>query len=81
MEHPQSVAYVLEREARMAPHTRAELVAEITELRGLQLESSTDALFGCCTREQEAAHQERADRLARLVRELDTLDELPGRSA
>jgi hypothetical protein len=65
----------------MTPHTRAELIAEITELRKQQLEADGDALFGAWTGEQEAAHQERADRLARLFLELDTLDQLTGRSA
>ncbi len=65
----------------MAPHTRDELIAEITELRKQQLEAAGDAMFGSWTREQEAAHQERADRLARLVLELDTLDEITQRSA
>jgi len=65
----------------MTPRTRAELIAEITELRKQQLEDAADALFGTWTREQEAAHQERADYLARLVLELDTLDELTRRSA
>jgi hypothetical protein len=65
----------------MTPRTRAELIAEITELRKQQLEDAADALFGAWTREQEAAHQERADYLARLVLELDTLDELTRRSA
>jgi hypothetical protein len=65
----------------MAPHTRAELVAEITELRKQQLEDAAEALFGGMTREQEDAHQERAGRLARLVRELEALDELTERSA
>ena len=71
----------MDQEARMAPHTRAELVAEITELRKQQLEDAADALFGAWTREQGAAHQERADCLARLVLELETLDEPTGRSA
>jgi len=65
----------------MTPRTRAKLIAEITELRKQQLEDAADALFGAWTREQEAAHQERADYLARLVLELDTLDELTRRSA
>ncbi len=65
----------------MTPHTRAEIVAEITELRKQQLEAAADALFGAWTRVQEAAHQERAERLARLVLELDTLDEITQRSA
>ena len=65
----------------MTPHTRAEIVAEITELRKQQLEAAADALFGAWTREQEAAHKERADRLALLVLELDALDEITRRSA
>jgi hypothetical protein len=65
----------------MTPRTRHEIVAEITELRTQQLEAAADAMFGCWTREQEAASQERADRLARLNRELDILDELTQRSA
>jgi len=71
----------LDQEARMAPHTRAELVAEITELRKQQLEAAADAMFGAWTREQEDAHQKRANRLANLVRELDILDGLTQRSA
>jgi hypothetical protein len=65
----------------MAPHTRAELVVEIVKLRKEQLDSAGKALFGCWTREEEAEHQERADHLARLVRELDILDGLTQRSA
>ncbi len=65
----------------MAPHTRAELVAEIVKLRRQQLDSAAKALFGCWTREEEADHQERADHLARLVLELDALDEITQRSA
>ena len=54
---------------------RAKLVAEITELRGLQRDSIVTATFGGWTREQEAAHDERADRLERLMRELEALDQ------
>jgi hypothetical protein len=68
-------------DAGMVPRTRAQIIAEITELRRQQLEAATDALFGGLTREQEAERQERADRLASLNRELDILDELTGRSA
>jgi len=42
-EHPQTVAYVW-REARMAPQTRAKLVAEIAKLWGQQ---SDDLAEGC----------------------------------
>jgi hypothetical protein len=65
----------------MDPHYRAELVAKITELRRMQVEADANALLGCLTREQEAARQERANRLKHLVRELDTLDEITRRSA
>jgi hypothetical protein len=65
----------------MTPRTRDEILAEITELRKQQLEAATEAVFGGLTREQQAEDQERADRLARLIREWDILDELPGRSA
>jgi hypothetical protein len=68
-------------DAGMAPRTRDEILAEITELRKQQLEDAAEALFGGLTREQEGAHQERTDRLARLVRELEILDELTQRSA
>jgi hypothetical protein len=68
-------------DAGVAPRTRAQIIAEITELRRQQLEAATDALFGGLSREQEAERQERADRLASLNRELDILDELTGRSA
>jgi hypothetical protein len=65
----------------MPPHTRAELVPEIVKLRRQQLDSAAKALFGCWTREEEAEHLERADRLALLVRQLDALDEITQRSA
>ena len=65
----------------MTPRTRAEILAEITELRNQQLKDATDTLFGGWRRGQEAEHQERSDRLARLVRELEILDELTRRSA
>ncbi len=68
-------------DAGMAPRTRDEILAEITELRKQQVDAATDAVFGGLTREQEAAHQERADRLEHLVRELDTLDGITRRSA
>ncbi len=68
-------------DAGMAPRTRDEILAEITELRKQQLEAATDAVFGGLRHEQEAERQERSERLARLNRELDILDELTGRSA
>ena len=59
----------------MASHTkRHELVAEITQLRKQQLESFADGAFTGWPPEQEATHQERAERLARLVLELEALD-------
>jgi len=78
--HSQIVEYV-EQEARMAPHTRAELVAEISELRRLQLETASNATFGCWTREEQAEYQERANRLTRVVLELEALDEITQRVA
>ena len=54
---------------------RAKLVAEITELRKQQMESMIKATFGGWTRDQMAAHDERAERLRRLTRELEALDE------
>jgi len=57
----------------MTPRTHAELVAEITELQRQQSEDSADAVFGGLTREQEVAHQLRADRLELLVSELAAL--------
>ena len=68
-------------DAGMAPRTRDEILAEITELRKQQLEAATDAVFGGLPHEQEVERQERSERLARLNRELDILDELTGRSA
>jgi len=58
----------------MASHKRAELVTEITHLRKQQLESFADGAFRGWPPEQEAAHNERADRLRRLVLELEALD-------
>jgi hypothetical protein len=54
---------------------RSRLVAEIAELQGFQLESNREAVFGGWTRAAEEAHQRRADRLERLIKELDALDE------
>jgi hypothetical protein len=58
----------------MASPKRAELVTEITHLRKQQLESFADGIFSGWPPEQEAAHDERADRLSRLVLELEALD-------
>ena len=68
-------------DAGMAPRNRDEILAEITELRKQQLEAGTDALFGGLTHEQEVESQGRSERLSRLNRELDILDELTGRTA
>ena len=57
----------------MASRSREELQAEIAELSRLQRESNREALFGGWTRESEAAHELRADRLAALLRELAVL--------
>jgi hypothetical protein len=66
--------------ARMAPYTRADLVAEITELQRQQLESFADGTFGGWPPEREAAHQKRGVCLARLVLDLEALDGTsPGR--
>ena len=54
---------------------RARLTAEIAELQNFQLESNRDAVFGGWTRAAEEAHQRREDRLERLVKELEALDE------
>jgi hypothetical protein len=70
-----------EQEARMAPHTRAELVAEIAELRRRQFETAADAMFGCWTREEQAEYQERANLLTRVVLEVEMLDEIAQRVA
>jgi hypothetical protein len=50
---------------------RAELIAEITQLRKQQLESFADGFFSGWPPEHEAAYEERSDRLARLVLELE----------
>jgi hypothetical protein len=55
---------------------RGRLIAEIAELQSFQLESNREALFGGWTRAAEEAHQTRADRLERLVKELQALDGL-----
>ena len=54
---------------------RAKLIAEIKELQSFQMESNREAVFGGWTRAAEEAHQRRADRLERLVNELEALDE------
>ena len=55
---------------------RAKLIAEIKELQSFQMESNREAVFGGWTHAAEEAHQRRADRLERLVKELEALDEL-----
>jgi len=57
-----------------SPTRYAKLLAEIKLLRGQQLESPAKARFGAWTAEEEDQHQERAARLARLVAELEALD-------
>jgi hypothetical protein len=59
----------------MASHKRAELIAEITQLRKQQLDSFADGAFSGWPPEQESAHNERGERLSRLVLELEALDE------
>jgi hypothetical protein len=58
----------------MASDKRAELVAEITHLRKQQLESFAGGAFSGWPPDQEAAPNERSDRLRRLVLDLETLD-------
>jgi hypothetical protein len=53
---------------------RAALIAEIKELQSFQMESRREAVFGGWTRAAEEAHQRRADRLHRLINELEALD-------
>jgi hypothetical protein len=53
---------------------REELSAEIPEIRKLQMESNRQATFGGWTREAEAAHEMRADRIAALLRELAVVE-------
>jgi L-arabinose isomerase len=54
---------------------RKELLAEIAEIRRLQMESNREATFGGWTRQAEAAQEMRADRIAALGRELAVLGE------
>ena len=53
---------------------RADLTAEITQLRKQQLESLAKGTFGGWTPEEEVAHEKCTNRLALLVLELDALD-------
>ena len=53
---------------------RAKLTVEIAELRRLQTESIVTATFGGWTSEEVAAHDERSERLRRLMYELEALD-------
>lgn len=62
----------------MAPNTkRAKLLAEISKLQHEQSESLADATFVGWTSELEAAQKTRADHIARLLLELNALDETP----
>jgi hypothetical protein len=54
--------------------SRSELVAELTELRRLQLTSLADATYIGWTQEQEVAHQKRSNRIWAVQRELNGLD-------
>jgi hypothetical protein len=54
---------------------RGQLMAAISELHSAQSKSYRDATFGGWTRETEAAHDRRADRIAALCRQLDALGE------
>ena len=55
------------------PKRREKLVADILALTELQTDAMADARFGGWTREQEAAYDQRAENLKRLVHELETL--------
>ncbi len=57
-----------------SPTQREELLAEIKRLRAVQLESFARARFGGWTPQEEAEHENIAQRLALLVRELAELD-------
>lgn len=54
---------------------RSILVAEIAELQTTQTKSIAAATFGGWTREEEAAHNKRADRLESLLRQVELLIE------
>jgi hypothetical protein len=54
---------------------RSKLIDEIKELQSFQMESNREAVFGGWTRAAEEAHQRRADRLERLIKELEVIDE------
>ena len=59
----------------MASHPRrAKLIAEVTELRRLQMESLASATFGGWTTAEAIAHDKRAEHLERLVRELEDIE-------
>jgi len=59
----------------MVPGTRrAQLLAEIAGLQRQQVDDLANEMFCGWTREQEAAHQERSERLSLLVQELDSVD-------
>jgi hypothetical protein len=59
----------------MAPNPfRADMVAELAELRRLQLKSISDATYIGWTHEQMVAQQKRSNRIAVLQRELDAID-------
>jgi hypothetical protein len=55
---------------------RAKLLAEIGELQSFQLESNREAVFGVGLVRLRKRIKRRADRLERLVKELEALDGL-----
>ena len=60
----------------MAPDSRhAKLIAEIAELQNLQTKSIAAAILGGWSREKEATHDKRAERLGGLIRELEALEQ------
>ena len=59
----------------MASHKRrAELLTEIAKLRRQQMDSITASVFGGWTAGEEVEHENRGQRLALLVIELEALD-------
>jgi hypothetical protein len=61
----------------MASRTRAELHSELARLQKLHFDDMSKAIFGGLNAEEEAVHLKRAQLIASLVQQLESLDDLP----
>ena len=61
----------------MVSNTRAEIISEVMRLRKQHYEALAKATVGAFSNDEESRHVERAERIASLVDQLETLEESP----